>query len=177
MEKTDVFVWMDGEDGSGAATSVRALKLKWKAPVGQWYLVGTKSDRLEGLAHTLGMHPLSRPANLGALGALAKSHGDSPSVLFWSAEAVLVADWNAWQGGQLKIWEACPAAVCRRTDLPGAAVSTWGELQKQSTWPSSPLPETQVKVLASKEFDKASKGSSWPFGPSVVILEKTAPRR
>ena len=28
-----------------------------------------------------------------------------------------------------------------------------------------------------KEFEKAAHGSSWPFGPSVVILEKPAPRR
>jgi len=177
MEKTDVFVWMDGDDGAGASVAARALKLKWKAPVGQWYLLGTKNDRLEGLAHTLGMKPLGRPASLAALGALAKNNGDSPSVLFWSAEAVLTADWNPWQGDQLKIWDSAPAAVLRRSDLPGAEVTGWAELQKQSSWPTTVLPATQVKTLASKEFEKAAKGSSWPFGPSVVILEKSTARR
>jgi len=177
MDKTDVFVWMDGDDGAGASTAVRALKAKWKAPVGKWYLVGPKGDRLETLAHTLGVSWLSRPATLGGLGALAQGQGDSPSVLFWSAEAVLTADWNPWQGDQIKIWEACPAAISRRTDLPGAEASTWAEWQKHSSWSSSALPATQVKTLGAKEFDKATKGSAWPFGPSVVILEKSAPRR
>jgi len=177
LEITDVFVWMDGEDGSGASVAVRALKAKWKPSVGQWYLVGTKTDRLEGLAHTLGMKPLTKPASLADLGALAQNHGDSPSVLFWSAEAVLVAEWNPWQGDQVKIWEACPAAVLRRSDLTGAKGWTWGELQKQSSWPLVPQPASQVKVLAAAEFEKATRGSSWPFGPSVVILEKPAPRR
>jgi len=177
LEKTDVFVWMEGEDGAGASLAARALKAKWKPPVGQWYLLGTKTDRLEGLAHTLGMKPLTKPATLSALGALAQNNGDSPSVLFWSAEAVLVADWNPWQGDQVKIWDACPAALLRRTDLPGAQGATWAELQKQSSWPLALQPAAQVKVLAAGEFEKATRGSSWPFGPSVVILEKPAPRR
>ena len=177
MEKLDVFVWMDGEDGAGASVAVRALKAKMKISVDQWFLLGAKSERMERVAYDLGMHPLIRPAGLGGLGALASVHGTSPAVLFWSAEAVLVADWMPWQGSQMRLWESCPAALLKRADLPGAAVETWAELQKQTSWPRTSLPAAQVKVLPLKEFEKAAHGVAWPFGPSVAILEKQPSRR
>jgi hypothetical protein len=177
MEKTDVLVWADGEDGAGASVAVNALKARLKASVGEWYLLGVKTDRWESLAHMTGMKLLIRPPSLGGLGALALLNGDSPSVLFWSAEAVLVSDWNPWQGNHVRLWESCPAALLRRSDLPGGPAATWSDLQKQTSWPSLPLPPAQVKVVAAKEFEKSTQGSSWPFGPSVMILEKPTLRR
>lgn len=177
MDKIDVFVLMDRDDGAGASLAVRALKAKVKASVDQWFLLGTRGDRLETLAHTVGAQWLSRPPTLGGLGALALEHGEAPVVLLWSAEAVLVADWNPWQGDQFKIWDACPMAALRRTDLPVASGSAWADLQRQSTLSVAPSPAAQVKILGVKEFEKATKGASWPFGPSVVILEKLSARR
>lgn len=177
MEKTDVFVWVDGDDGAGASVAVKALKEKLKASVGEWYLLGARSDRLQSMAYMLGLKSLVRPSTLGELGALAAANGDSPSVLFWSAEAVLVSDWAPWQGNQLRIWASCPAALLKRGDLPGGPAESWNDLQKQSSWPCAPLPPSQVKVLALKEFEKAAHGLAWPFGPSVVILEKPLARR
>ena len=177
MEKVDVFVWMDGDDGAGASMAVRALKAKMKQPVDQWFLLGTKSERIERVAYDLGMHPLIRPAGLSALGAVAAAHGESSSVLFWSAEAVLIADWAPWQGGQLRLWESCPAALLKRSDLPGGPVQTWADLQKQTSWPCTPPAATQVRVIPLKEFEKATGGTVWLFGPSVVILEKQLTRR
>lgn len=177
MDKLDVFVWVDGEDGAGASLAVRGLRAKMKSPVSEWFLLGAKSERLDRLAYDLGMKALIRPADLAGLGALAQTHGEEPLVLFWSAEAVLVADWTPWQGDQAKLWETCPVALLRRDDLPGVGVKNWAELQGQSTLPKSVLPGNQVKTVDIREFEKASHGSSWPFGPSVVILEKSTTRR
>jgi len=177
MDKLDVFVWVDGEDGAGASLSVRALKAKMKAPVGEWFLLAAKNEKLERLGYDLGMKALVRPADLAALGPLAASHGEAPLVLLWSAEAVLVADWTPWQNDRAKLWETCPSALLRREDLPGVGVKTWSDFQGQSTLENAPLPASQVKVLDLKEFEKVAHGSSWPFGPSVVILEKSTTRR
>lgn len=177
MEKVDVFVWVDGEDGAGASLAVRALKAKMKADTGQWFLLGSKSERLERLAYDLGMKSLVRPPTLADLGSLAASHGEAPLVLFWEAAAVLTADWTPWQGGHVRIWEACPAALVLRSDLPGPRVPGWFDLQTMTGAPRTALPMAQVKVLGPEEFDKAVHSSSWPFGPAVVILEKPVSRR
>ena len=195
MENVDVFVWIDGEDGAGASLAVRALKSKMNCEVGQWFLLGSKTERLERLGYDLGMHTLVRPGDLTSLGALAASNGSSSVVLFWSAKAVLVSDWTPWQNDQVKLWENCPAAFWRRSDLPGGApanifdvvsvaksawpavVPSWEALQSQSPLTHGALPSGQVKVVPAEEFEKASHGNSWPFGPSVVIMEKPAPRR
>ena len=177
MEKVDIFVWVDGEDGAGASLAVRALKAKLKVPVGQWFLLGTKSERLERLAYDLGLKSLVRPPHLSGLGALAAANGDSPLVLFWEGAAVLTADWNPWQAGHVRIWEACPAALVLRSDLPGPEVSGWFDLQVMTSAPRTALPGNQVKALGPEDFDKAVHSPSWPFGPSVVILEKPVSRR
>ncbi len=175
--KVDVFVAVDGDDGAGASLAVRALKAKLKLPVGQWFLLAPKSERSERLAYDLGMRFLVRPADLAGLGLVAATNGDGTEVLLWSAEAVLVSDWNPVQNNQLRIWEACPAALLRRTDLGFGGASSWKEWQGKSTFPRNPLPDSQVKVLPLEEFEKAAHGSSWPFGPAVVMLEKSSPRR
>jgi hypothetical protein len=177
MEKIDVFVWVDGEDGAGASLAVRSLKARLKAPVGQWFLLGTKSERLDRLSYDLGLRSLVRPAQLSGLGAVAADHGEAPLVLFWEGAAVLTADWVPWQSGHVRIWEACPAALVLRSDLPGPPVSGWFDLQAMTSAPRTALPLSQVKVLGPEEFDKAVHNPSWPFGPSVVILEKPVPRR
>jgi len=175
--KVDVFVAEEGDDGAGASLAVRALKARLKLPVGQLFLLAPKSERSERLAYDLGIRFLTRPPDLAGFSQVAESNGDGSEVLFWSAEAVLVSDWNPFQNNQLRMWETCPAALLRRTDLAFGGAATWREWQTKSTFPRNPLPDSQVKVLPLAEFEKAAHGSSWPFGPSVVMLEKTAPRR
>jgi len=175
--KVDVFVSVDGDDGAGASLAVRALKAKLKLLVGQWFLLAQKTERSERLAYDLGIRFLTRPADLAGMGPVAAANGDGTEVLLWSAEAVLVSDWNPIQNNQLRIWDSCPAALLRRTDLGFGGANTWRDWQAKSTFPRNSLSDSQVKVLPLAEFEKAAHGSSWPFGPAVVMLEKSAPRR
>ncbi len=177
MDKIDVFVWVDGEDGAGAAMASRSLKAKMKAEVGDWYMLGPKSERSERLAYDLGMKPLVRPEKLADLGALAAGHGSSPLVLFWSGAAVLTGEWVPIQNGHVRLWEACPAALIPRSDLPGSGGNGWFDLQSSSSLPRTVLPLNQVKVVGPGDFEKAVHSQGWPFGHGVVILEKPTPRR
>ena len=179
MDKIDVFVWVDGEDGAGAAMATRALRNKMKAEVGAWYMLGPKSERSERLAYDLGMKPLVRPERLADLPALAAANGASPLVLFWSGAAVLISEWQPVQSGTVRLWEGCPAAVFARDGLTAAVNDApgWPEFQAASALARSPLPPNQVKVVGPGDFEKAVHSQGWPFGPSLVILEKPVPRR
>jgi hypothetical protein len=177
MDKFDVFVWVDGEDGVTAAMATRALRQKFKAEVGDWYMLGPKSERSERLAYDLGMKPLLRPEKVAELGALAALHGASPFVLLWSGAAVLTADWIPVQAGHVRIWEPVPAAVLPRGDLPGSGAGGWPELQSLTSLPRTLLPANQVKTVGAGDFEKAVHAQGWPFGHSVVILEPSTNRR
>lgn len=176
MDKIDVFVWVDGEDGAGAAMATRALRHKMKAEVGEWYMLGPKSDRSERLAYDLGMKPLVRPEKLSDLGVLAAGHGSSPLVLLWSGAAVLTTDWAPIQNGHVRLWDACPAALLTRDDL-GKEANGWFDFQGISSLPKTVLPLNQVKVVGPGDFEKAVHSQGWPFGHSLVILEKSTARR
>lgn len=177
MDKADVFVWVDRDDGAGAALAARSLKQRMKAETGEWFLVGPRTERFERLGYDLGMKLLARPDQLSGLGALAAAHGTSPLVILWSGAAVLTADWVPVQGSHGRLWEACPAAVMTRPDLAGPGAGGWFDYQALSSLDKTVLPLGQVKVVGPGEFDKAVHGAGWPFGPAVVILEKPAPRR
>lgn len=176
MDKVDVFVWVDGDDGAGAAMAARSLKAKMKAEVGDWFMLGPKSERSERLAYDLGMKPLTRPEKLSDLGALAAAHGSSPMVLLWSGAAVLTAEWVPVQNGHVRLWDACPAALLPRADLAKEAHG-WFDYQGASSIPKTVLPLNQVKVVGPGDFEKAVHNPGWPFGHALVILEKPATRR
>jgi len=178
MDKVDVFVWVDGEDGAGAAMATRSLRAKMKADIGEWYMLGPKSERSERLAYDLGMKPLVRPEKLSDLGTLAAAHGSSPVVVLWSGAAVLTGDWVPIQAGHVRIWEACPAAVLLRTDLSRGGGASWFDFQGLSSLPKTALPLNQVKVVGPGDFEKTVHAQGGLFGShGVVILEKSPERR
>lgn len=88
----DVVLWVEKEDGAGAAVAARALKAKMKAEVASWFLVAPKSERSERLAYDLGMKLVVRPAHLGELGAALVAHGSAETLVLWSGAAVLTGD-------------------------------------------------------------------------------------
>ena len=177
MDKVDVFVWMDGEDGVVSAMAARSLRHKMKAEVGEWFVLAPRSDKSDHLAYDVGAKLVVRPEKLSSLGAIAATHGSSPLVLLWSGAAVLTSDWQPMQNGHLRLWESCPAALVLRTDLPAEGAESWPELQARTSLLRTALPPNQVKVVGPGDFDKAVHSQGWPFGHNVVILEKPIPRR
>lgn len=177
MDKIDVFLWVEGDDGAGAAVAARSLRQKMKAETADWFLLGPKTERAERLAYDLGMRALTRPERLGDLGALVRTNGTAPLVLLWSGAAVLAAEWTPLQGGNLRLWDVCPGALLARSDVPASGVEGWPGFQAASKLSKTTLPANQVKVVGPGDFEKAIHGSSWPFGPTLVILEQPVPRR
>jgi hypothetical protein len=98
--------------------------------------------------------------------------------LFWSGAAVLTGEWIPLQNGHARLWDACPGALFPRGDLERTASAvSWFELQGASPLPKTVLPVNQVKVVGPGDFEKAVHNQSWPFGHSLVILEKPVSRR
>jgi len=176
MESIDVFVWLSDEEGTRLPLAVQALKSRLKVPVAQWFLCGPRSERLDRLAYDLGLKAVVWSPSHPSWTTSAVTNGTAPVVIFWSTDAVLVADWSPLQGKQAKIWKDCPAAVLKRTDLTGMAQS-WDGLTRLSTLERMELPENQIKVLPLNAFEKAARTSNWLLGPKVVILETSGTRR